>query len=360
MFLPVALWLCLRFAFFGGVGGTYVMAGYTPLAHLALSLKKLRYLDILFVAQYPPTGYQDILFGSQYHAADSVNTYPALLNRAIRIGTRLLIYALLCLWALGVLRETVNYLRARHQRRWPTVDARFLVALWGCIAIGFHFALPLFPERYATSVVVFTWPAIVAEVERRRNTVLWLGLALCCIVSLARASQYSIEFLSLTKSRENNYRSIEAALRQTPKAIQQVYILAAVDAQPFANPEYMRRILGVPAEIVRIIDLNWNCGESNNSVLFNHSIANGVVTLTVALPACANFIFLVPIRDEALANGQLYRNATMSYELPEAYPKEKWLLEVGRTITVHIHPSGPARFIIQHGGPNGIAWFDTP
>src|SRR5262249_25967362 len=32
MFLPIVMWLGLRFAFFGGIGGTYATAGYTPLA----------------------------------------------------------------------------------------------------------------------------------------------------------------------------------------------------------------------------------------------------------------------------------------------------------------------------------------
>ena len=87
-----------------------------------------------------------------------------------------------------------------------------------------------------------------------------------------------------------------------------------------ANPEYVRLILGVPAEIVRIIDIDWNCGESNNLVAFDHSIADGVVKLTVTLPACANFVFYAPIGDKALANGRLYRNAAISYELPEVEP----------------------------------------
>jgi hypothetical protein len=137
-----------------------------------------------------------------------------------------------------------------------------------------------------------------------------------------------------------------------------VYILAD-HALPFANPEYVRLILGVPAEIVRIIDIIWNCGESNNLVAFDHSIADGVVELTVTLPACAHFGFLAHIGVKAFSNRHLYRNATMSYELPEAYPKQKWPFELGQ-ITAHVRPSGPARFIIQHGGPSGIAWFDTP
>jgi hypothetical protein len=171
MFLPIVMWLALRFAFFGGIGHTYATAGYTPLANfLKLSFWKLKYLDTLFVFQYPIVGV--------------VNTagYPALLNRAIRIGTRLLIYTLLCLWALRVLPETVNHLRAWPEKPRRSADTAFLVALWAGFTIAFHFALPLSDERYAASVVVFTWPAVMAELERRRNILLRLGLALCCIV----------------------------------------------------------------------------------------------------------------------------------------------------------------------------------
>ena len=55
----------------------------------------------------------------------------------------------------------------------------------------------------------------------------------------------------------------------------------------------------------------------------------------------------------------------ISYELPEATPikpTEWWrpiLFHLGRRITVHVRPNGPARFVVEHGGPNGIAWFDT-
>src|SRR6516165_2423750 len=52
MFLPVVLWLGLRFAFFGGIGGTYATLGYTPLGDfLALTFDKLKTLDHLFVVQ---------------------------------------------------------------------------------------------------------------------------------------------------------------------------------------------------------------------------------------------------------------------------------------------------------------------
>jgi hypothetical protein len=344
MFLPVVLWLGLRFAFFGGIGGTYATAGYTPLGDfLALTFKKLKNLDALFVVQHA--------FVTEGHGA--------LLDRAIILGTRLLTYALLSLLALRLMPEIANRLRyAMYERRWPTVEATLLVPLWAAIALAFHFALALDFPRYATSLVVFAWPALVAEIDRRRQAVLWLGLTVFCVVSTLR----SYRFVDERPPDPRKYSPLRVALHQMPMATQQVYILADNYAVPLANPEYVRLILGVPAEIVRIIGVNWNCGESNNFVSFNHSMADGVVKLTVTLPACANFSFSSfssRIWEKAFANGRLYRNATMSYELPEADPKQKGSFEVGRRITVHVRPSGPARFIIQHGGPNGIAWFDT-
>jgi hypothetical protein len=178
-----------------------------------------------------------------------------------------------------------------------------------------------------------------------------------CRVSTLRSYRF-VDFERPPDPRE--YNQMAAALHQMPMATRQVYIVAEEDAVPSANPEYERLILDVPAEIVRIIDVSWNCGKSSNFIPFDHSMADGVVKLTVTLPLCASFYFSARIGDKAFANGLLYRNATMSYELPEAYPTQKSSFEVGRRITIHVRPSGPARFIIQHGGPNGIAWFDTP
>src|SRR5262249_31966342 len=51
MFLPVVMWLGQRFAFFGGVGGTYVT--YVSLADfLILTFQKLIHVDALFVTQH--------------------------------------------------------------------------------------------------------------------------------------------------------------------------------------------------------------------------------------------------------------------------------------------------------------------
>jgi len=342
MFLPVVLWLSLRFAFFGGLGGSYATAGYTPQgAFLALTFEKQRNLDALFVVRSPFVA----------------NGQGVLLDWAIMQGTRLLTYALFSLLVLRIMRELAKRLRyVMHERHWPSVEAALMVPVWAGIAFAFHFALALSAVRYATSIVVFAWPALVAEIERRRQTLPWFGLTVLCVVLTLR-SYRSVELERPSDPRE--YNSMRVVLQQMPMATQQVYILADTDAVP-SNPEHMRLILGVPAEIVRIAELQWDCGESNQFIAFDHSIADGVVKLTATLPACAKFMFSARIPDTALANGRLYRNSTMSYELPEAHPKQDWLFEVGRRMTLHVRPSGPARFIIQHGGPNGIAWFDTP
>ena len=83
---------------------------------------------------------------------------------------------------------------------------------------------------------------------------------------------------------------MDAVLRQVPTGTRQIYVLSAGGLQD-ANPEYVRLVLGVPAEIVRIAEIDWNCGESSDLVAFDHSIADGVVNMTVTLPACANFYF---------------------------------------------------------------------
>jgi hypothetical protein len=347
MLLPVAMWLGLRFAFFGGIGGTYATAGYTPLADfLKLTFYKLTHMHYLFITHQARRG-----------ELPDRGTALLMLDR----GMALLIYALLSLWALRILPEAVNGVRyAMHETRWPTVDGFFLVTLWAAIALAFHFALPFAQERYATSVVVFAWPALVAEVERRGHAIIWLGLAVCFAVSLTRSSYRLVVWIE-EPVRNDNYRSMNAVLRQLPTGTRQIYVLSAGGLQE-ANPEYVRLTLGVPAEIVRVIDIDWNCREASDLVAFDHSTADGVVSMTVTLPTCANFHLY---RLSRIVNGRLYRNDSMSYELPEAHPikpTESWepTFYLGRRMIVHVRPNGPARFVIEYGGPNGIAWFDTP
>ena len=348
MFLPVVMWLGLRFAFFDGIGGTYATA-YAPVADfLGQTFVKLTHMNTLFVPR---------------HAFVTEGRW-ALLDRTITIGTKVVIYALLSLWALRIVPETVKHVRyAMREMRWPRVDVPFLATLWAAIALAFYFALPLSSERYAAPVVMFAWPALVAEIERRRKKTIWLSIAVCCLVSLTGTSNRLLVWRA--ESARGQVNQMEAALRQVPMAVRQVYILSS-EGRHDSHPEYVRRVLGVSAEIVRVIDINWECGKSSDLVAFDHSTVDGVVHMTATLPDCANFVFnFGRIDGTMIANGSLYRSATMSYELPEAHPirATQWwepAVYFGRKVTVHVRPNGPARFIIQHGAADGIAWFDTP
>jgi hypothetical protein len=329
---PVVMWLGLRFAFFGGIGGTYATDWLADFHFLKLIFYKLTHVHYVFI------------------------------NRQAGRPIDLLIYVLLLLWGLRLLPKAVNYFHCVTQEaRWPTVDPVFLIDLWAVLALTFHFALPLAHERYATSVVVFLWPALVAEVDRRGNAIVWLSLAVICIAALTQDSYSVVE----EKNRRNSFRSMVspmfAALRQAPAEARKIYVLAG-GSLPYANPEYVRLILGVPAEIIRIAEIDeWECHGENVLVGFNRRTTNGVVSMTLTLPSCANFYFGTDRFNNGITNGRLHRNDAMSYELPEADPsKRSWPnLYLGRSMVVHIRPNGPARFIIEHGGPNGIAWFDT-
>jgi hypothetical protein len=345
MLLPVAMLLGLRFALFGGIGGTYATDGYTPLASfLAFTLTKLTHLHYLFVSH--------VFLGEWLDRGTA---------RLIDRGTQVLFYALLFLWAIRTLPEVVKHVRdAVHEMRWPTVDAAFLVTLWAALALAFHFALPLVFERYATSIVVFVWPLLVAEIEWRGRTIFWLGLATLCALSMIRTSYGFFQWIGGPGLVSNETKSMNAVLSQAPTGTRQIYVLSAGGIQN-ANPEYVSPILGLSAQIVRVAEIEEKCGNARDFVAFDHSIADGVVSMTITLPDCANFYFRTDRFNSNLSRGRLYRNEWMSYELPEADPfnGRQWLF-LGRRMTVHVRPNGPARFIIERSGPNGIAWFDTP
>jgi hypothetical protein len=350
MLLPLAVWIGLRFAFFAGIGGTYATVGYTPFADfLKLAFDKLTHLHYLFID----------------HKMGELSGRGAALMVLDRI-TAFLIYFLFVLWALRILPEVLKGLRcALNAKRWPTVDAILLVTLWAAIALAFYLALPMPGDRYATSVVVFAWPALVAEVERRGKAIIWLGLAVCGFASLIQSSYRVVELIAIAEpTRNDNYRSMGSVLRQVPHGTRKIYVLSAGSLQE-ANPEYVRVALGVSAEIVRIVEIVWNCGETSDLVTFDHSTANGDVSLSVTLPRCAYFRFYTDRFNDHIANGRLHRNDTMDYELPEASPikpTKSWQprFYLGRRMTVHVRPDGPARFVIEHGGLKGIAWFDIP
>ncbi len=347
MLLPVAMWLGLRFSFFDGVGSTYVTAGYTPLAEfLKLTFNKLTHVHYLFIT----------------HTAlpHRLNREPAVLM--LDRGTALLVYALLFLWALRILPEAVNRLRhAIRESRWPAVDNFFLVTLWAATALAFHFAVPLRFERYATSVVIFAWPALVAEVERRGKTIIWLSVAVICVASLTRSSYRVIE--RDYYACQNKFKSMNAALRQVPAHIQKIYVVTAGN-MPYTNPKYLQLVLDLPAEIVRLGEISWHCSDSNDRVALKHHTANGVVSMSVTLPTCASFLFYTN-RFSDIANGHLDRSATISYEFADVYPVERRKtgqprFSLGQKMTAHIRPNGPARFIIGHVKPGELVWFDTP
>jgi hypothetical protein len=349
MLLPVAMWLGLRFTFFGGLGGTYATAGYTPLGEfLSLTLQKLENIHLLLVSHF--------YFGTEGRWV--------LLDRAVTKATSVLVYALLLLWALRVVNETLTRLRsAVYEGRWPTANPAFLVSLWAVLALAFHFALPIAAERYATSFVVFVWPALVAEVQTRQKKIIWLGIVLCGVVALIRSSGYAVAWC--INSARIDQTAMDTVLREVPTRTRQIYVLPVAESLQDGNPKYVRLILDVPAEIVRIADVDWKCGRSNDLVTFDHIIAGGIVSLTITLPECAKFRFInARFTSRTLSNGYLDRNAAMSYELPEAYPVRPTMWEppffLGRKMAVHVRPNGPARFIIDHGRPDGMAWFDTP
>jgi hypothetical protein len=364
MLSPLAIWIGLRLVFFGGIGGTYATAEYVPVSDfLGLIWRKLTHMQYLFI-------------NHKVHHEGSEDR--GMLVLALDRAAKLFVYAFLGLWALRIVPEAANRIsHFMHRTRAPAVNGEFLVAMWGVAALVFHFAIPLPDERYATSVVVFAWPALVAEVQRRGNTIIWLSLAMCFVVSLTRSSQRLVEWIAPSQAlsracptfdasvalRDTDYKSMDAALRRVPPWIQQIYVLSAGGLQR-TNPDYVRVALGLSAQIVRVIEIDSNCGEANELVDFDHHIADGVVSLTVTLPPCATFFFEAN-RFDHFAHGRLYRSDTMSYELPDAYPvkQTKWwerAFVLGRRMTVHIRPNGPARFIIEHGASKGLAWFDTP
>ena len=156
------------------------------------------------------------------------------------------------------------------------------------------------------------------------------------------------------------------ALQHLPPRIQQVFVLSAGDDLSDVAPAYLQAFLGVNAEILRVIDMDWDCG-AGERIAFAHQQAGGVVTLSATLPSCAQFQFEGAILDSRqLVSGTLRRSAVITYELPEAKPIENraprsQIFDVGKRMTASIRPKGPARFIIEPSGPDGpLVWFDVP
>jgi hypothetical protein len=357
MLLPLAMWLGLRIVFFGGVGGSYATLEYAPLASfLRLTGRKLLRLHHLFVTH-------DVSFTAGSLVA---------VDRGVEIGTALLLLLLLIPWALNGLRGGwLSIGRALFERGWPTADPTLLVTLWAVLGLAFYFVIGLAGPGYAASAVMFVWPAIVGEVTRRRNTVLQLGLAAFSMLSLAQMSHFLFEIVAPSDQAYmrlyfRDVAAMNAVIRQTPGEFRKIFVLSA-GALASANPEHLRAFLGVTAEIVRVADIAWACAGPQDRVIIDHKEAGGVVSLRVTLPDCASLQFINSGDvDGALAGARILRSDSISYDLPdlrliEQRNSRQPVLELGRRMTVHILPRGPARFIIERGGPDGgLAWFDVP
>ena len=356
MLLPIGIWLGLRLAFFDGLGGTYATTEYTPLsAFLSLSFSKLLRLYHLFVSQYP------LSLGDWLEA-----------DRILRIFTGLLVFMLLAIWILSRLRETeesiVSVVRAR---KWPKAEAAALATLWAAAGLGFYFALALHDARYAASAVMFAWPAMVHAALRSRALLPGLVLALCGVASLARVS-YMLSDRNPpepTSSIGQLFRGAAAmntALRQVPPEITEIYVLPSLSLG-WDNPEYIRALLGVRPKIIRLAEMEWNCGDGKGFASLRHEMEDGTVTLAATLPDCAGFFLSVSgIDASALVDGRLSRGPSIVYDMPNARPSESvgpWrpIFEPPQRLTVHIRLQGRARFLIEHGARDGgLAWFDTP
>ena len=217
MLLPVGIWLGLRLIFFGGIGGTYATAGYAQFAEfLKLSFSKLTHLHNLFITH-------------QLRLGELPDPDRGMARLILDRGTALLIFSLLSLWALRIVTEANRLRYELYEGRWPLVDNPCLVTLWAGIALVFHFALPLSEDRYATSVAVFAWPALVAEVERHAKAIIWLGLAVCFALSLTRSSYYLVESIAVDAPNgwQKSYRAMYGVLRQAPNGTRQIYVLSA-------------------------------------------------------------------------------------------------------------------------------------
>src|SRR5262249_33098479 len=147
------------------------------------------------------------------------------------------------------------------------------------------------------------------EIERRNKVVVWLALVALCAVSLTRTSYRLSEWMSREHVQSAQVptavRSMDAMLTQVPVGIRQIYVLS-VGNLPVANPKDVRLIFGVSAEIIRIAEIAWKCVDASDLVAFNHNTADGVVTINVTLPTCANFYFATDRFDRELATGRLY------------------------------------------------------
>jgi hypothetical protein len=123
----------------------------------------------------------------------------------------------------------------------------------------------------------------------------------------------------------------------------------------------------VPAEIIDLMDIDLNCSEPDNRLAIDREVRDGVVTLKTTRPACGRGEFRdAKVDGSMISGGRVYRNYSVSYQLPEAFLVENTLpfrpvVELGRQITVRVRAHRPARFLIERGSvDDGFEWFDVP
>lgn len=355
MLAPIAIWIAFRIAFYGGIGGTYATADYaSPDTFLALLGWKLVHLHPLFVSQQP-------LF-----------TAPSwlVLDQGIRVATALLLLVVLLAWAFLALRALFGPTTRVAAMPRTERDAFLLVSLWATVALGFYLLLAVGSPRYATAAVMFAWPAIVAAVLHGHRWQARGVLAALLLLSLVRTTHY-LAMLNPPRADSETAHffhaigAMNAALRDVPPNIRQVYVFTEDGMVP-VTPDYLRAFLGLDVTLIRVADLSWNCPRAA-MVAVTHSETSGEAVLDATVPDCARFFFFdSAIPSTALQNGRLRRNDAMTYELPDASAvtpagAASPMLAVGRHLILHVHLDGPARFIIEHGAPDGgLAWFDTP
>lgn len=357
LLLPLVLWLAFRFAVYGGIGGTYATASYSPLlGFLQLTFRKVIHFDHLFITE---------------DVGVTGGSWP-IIDWLFRISVAGLLALLFLWWAIGALRAlTPRFRGAMSERQWPTVDARGLVTLWAVTGLALYVVLPVSNPVYATSAVMLAWPAVVAGVWQG-GSALRAALAACLPLSLMQMAHLlvGISLPPLHPYMAENYRAaaeMGTLLRNTPAGIRQIFVVSSARSVAPANPAYLRAFLGLSAQIVHLIDIDWNCGAEGDHVTFDYARTHSVVTLNASLPECATFEFgYADAGKNALSGTRIRRDDLVQYELPEAHTVERnhpWESELflGRQVVAQVHPRGSARFVIERGGADGgLAWFDTP
>jgi hypothetical protein len=356
MLSPIALWLGLRYGFYSGLGGTYITSPFTSLAdafvRAAATAARLPYLlvnSVDFTVDFKLPGGQNIW---------------EVVDRILHLVTYVILSIPLALLA----RQSLLDAHGTFLRR--TTERPFLVAIWAGIGICFYLALPFPPypnqQRYVLAVVMFVWPALLAEFVKHRNRVITSALVVCLLLSLLNAEgRLAAATLQPERSefRTRQFAAViglGAALKHLPPEVQYVYIIDTWETGEI-NPDYLRAFYATPAEIVRVIGINSECPGSENFVGFHDELADDVVTLDVALPECARFVNLPRPVGVAIKVGELRRSASISYYFPEARVNpDSPIVEIGRRMVVRIKHGGPIRMIIEHAKDDGFAWFDVP